>query len=87
MLSIVIDVDIRHDSVQFSKNIRFLSPKRQDLIYHVSLLVAIHIFFQFINHSFSVSSGTEGRGRTDTPCGTRFLSRARLPIPPLRHLN
>jgi hypothetical protein len=47
LLSIVIDVDIRHDSVQFSKNIRFLSPKRQDLIYHVSLLVAIHIFFQF----------------------------------------
>ena len=67
MLSIVIDVDIRHDSVQFSKNIRFLSPKRQDLIYHVSLLVAIHIFFQFINHSFSVSSGTEGRSRTHTP--------------------
>ena len=83
LLSIVIDVDIRHDSVQFSKNIRFLSPKRQDLIYHVSLLVAIHIFFQFEKEkiktpfyrgSYNLATSYSPRAFTQVPLALKSLT-------------
>ena len=37
------------------------------------------------NQGLNLSNGTEGRNRTGTPGGHRFLRPTCLPIPPLRH--